>query len=124
MKKHNSGCKMYGTHFTNKATGHNKVLLVAELSSSVPCRTTAPLLPTALIRNYPIPYYYTKAMITDYEVFVVTSTANHRLHTQMDQASAKKSDAYNTKVPGSNSGKNTSYDHWTSKTFSDEKQML
>lgn len=74
---------MHGTHFANKATGHNKVLLVEELSSSVPCKTVAPLLSTERIRNYPIPYY-TKAMITDYELFVVTRRANHRLHNQMD----------------------------------------
>jgi len=29
---------MHGTYFTNKATGHNKVFMVAELSSSVPAK--------------------------------------------------------------------------------------
>lgn len=44
---------MHGTDFANTATGHNKVLMVAELSSSVPYKTTAPLLSTERIRNYP-----------------------------------------------------------------------
>jgi hypothetical protein len=70
---------MNGAHFANKTTGHSKVLMVAELTSSVPCKTTASVLPSERIRNNPLPYY-TKAMINDYEVSVVTRTENNSLH--------------------------------------------
>jgi hypothetical protein len=37
------------TDFTNMATGHNMIVTEAELNSYVPCKITAPVLPTGPI---------------------------------------------------------------------------
>ena len=44
---------MRQTDFTNMATGHNRFVMEAELSSCVPCNITAPVLPRGgVTRNY------------------------------------------------------------------------
>jgi len=42
---HNSGCKINTAHFADMMTRNDMCPMVLELSSSVPCKTAAPVLP-------------------------------------------------------------------------------
>jgi len=64
LEPHKEGCKTKATHFTNMATGHNRFLMVAEISSYVPWKTATPLSPWGeypklqnLSNNLTPPYY-------------------------------------------------------------------
>jgi hypothetical protein len=49
---HKYDCKMNAAHFTNMSTGHNRSIMIAKLSSFVPCKVAPPVLPTGGIRKY------------------------------------------------------------------------